>query len=260
MMDSAEKRRGPGAESELRERRQTESDQQQHVAALPQHEAKCLAQNFAGRCSPSCSSDLPRTGSLTVSRKSTRHEQARESCYQKRPMPAEVLVDPAADERARRIRQTPGPVDRRTSPSSACCPGKRSEIIDAEGAVPAASPTPTPNRASVSCRAFRATPASAVIPLQITSPQVMIERRLPRSAPARHGRGENRIKNYEAEAGDESHRLVGQVIVALDRINQDRDDGAVEKIEGVDDRQHHQGVVARPAGPSQSRWPRFWCD
>src|SRR5271154_6284286 len=61
-------------------------------------------------------------------------------------------------------------------------PGNRSEIIDDEGAVPAASPTPTPKRESVSCNALRAMPASAVMPLQITRPQVMIERRLPRSA------------------------------------------------------------------------------
>src|ERR1017187_4735024 len=60
--------------------------------------------------------------------------------------------------------------------------GNRSEIMDAEGAVPAASPMQTPNRESVSEIALRATPASAVMPLQITNPPVMIERRLLRSA------------------------------------------------------------------------------
>ena len=46
----------------------------------------------------------------------------------------------------------------------------------------AASPTPTPTRASSSCAKFRAAPHAAVMKLQIPMPHAMIARRLRWSA------------------------------------------------------------------------------
>ncbi len=60
--------------------------------------------------------------------------------------------------------------------------GNLSAKIEVDGAVPPASPTPTPKRPNMSCVKLRARPHSAVIPDQMSNAQARMLRRLARSA------------------------------------------------------------------------------
>ena len=62
------------------------------------------------------------------------------------------------------------------------CVGNRSEMMECDGGVEPASPTPTPIRARASCRKLAAYPQATVMALQMVMAAVTMFRRWLRSA------------------------------------------------------------------------------
>ena len=66
--------------------------------------------------------------------------------------------------------------------------------------------------------------------------------------PQREGDAEGGVEGGEGEAGEEAERLVGELEVGLDRLDEDGKDLAVDEIEGVDHYQHEQDVTTYAQG------------
>jgi hypothetical protein len=79
---------------------------------------------------------------------------------------------------------------------------------------------------------------------------------------ARDGNAEQRIKQYEAKAREQTHRSVAQDEFSFDWLDQDVEDRAVEKVQGVDDRQDTEHVIASDGGCRRSLRlvGRGWCE
>jgi hypothetical protein len=103
---------------------------------------------------------------------------------------------------------------------------------------------PTPMRAATSCGNVRASPHNAVIPLHTNSANAMMSRRTPRSAQRRDRDAERRVENCERDAGQEAERGVRRRELALDRLEQDVQDAAIDEVDDVDDEQQAECVAA----------------
>jgi hypothetical protein len=61
---------------------------------------------------------------------------------------------------------------------------------------------------------------------------------------ARDGNAEQGIEQHEAKTCEQAHRGVAERKLLFDRLDQDVEDGAVEEIQGIDDREQPQHVIA----------------
>jgi hypothetical protein len=65
---------------------------------------------------------------------------------------------------------------------------------------------------------------------------------------ARNRNAADRIEQHEAEACEQAHHGVAERKLFFDRLDQDVEDGAVEKVKGIDDGEKRQDVIARRRG------------
>jgi hypothetical protein len=70
---------------------------------------------------------------------------------------------------------------------------------------------------------------------------------------ARDRDAEQRIEQYEAEACQETHRGVAERELLFDRLDQDVEDGAVEKVQRIDDGEQGKHVIS----PDRQPWGGF---
>src|SRR6185437_8277544 len=98
VVDSAEEGRGPDAKTELGKGCKAKSDEDQHVAALAEHEAESLAQVLLARLH-FLSLRAPAHRLFYGETKQQRYQQAGYSRNQEGIVPAIILVHPAADEK-----------------------------------------------------------------------------------------------------------------------------------------------------------------
>jgi hypothetical protein len=59
----------------------------------------------------------------------------------------------------------------------------------------------------------------------------------------------DRVEQHEAEAREQTHHGVAEREFLFDRLDQDVEDGAVEEVEGIDDGQKPEHVIAGGRGP-----------
>ena len=60
----------------------------------------------------------------------------------------------------------------------------------------------------------------------------------------RDGHAEQRVKQHKTEAGEQAHRGVGELELALDRLDQHIENRAIEEIQSVDQRQQDEDVIS----------------
>ena len=121
-------------------------------------------------------------------------------------------------------------------------------MSECAGAAPPASPMPTPMRASASSSVLRAKPETAVKALQIAKHDRQDRAARGAVGQASDRQARRRVEHREGRAGQEPHHRVRRAELLLDRLQQHREDVAVEVVERVhrEEREEHvAGVGAR---------------